>query len=461
MPSDFTASSAAFALRGVHLDLKGVPPTFERLLSLLDVFAAARYNVLLVEWEDSFPWTVDLRFRSETAYTPRQVRQFMQLAADKGLEVIPLVQCLGHMETPLSFPEYVPLREVPEHSDVLNPLASGAGELVRRMVDDVLTLCPNVRYFHLGGDEARTLGHHPDTRAFIERQGEDSLYLHHVQPLLDHLIDRNIRPILWHDMMIHWSAERLADLATRADLMVWGYRGHPDKVDPASHYHRRHIDRLKECGLKLWCAGAFKKGGDKLDSDVTDFDARRANALAWTEIHQTLRFVGAVATGWSRSNTCSTQCCPMDSSLDSLVDLGHIFHDGRPMEGGAEGCAAFLDHIGEGSRLRQCRRTMMDLTRARAAAWENIIFLRELIITARQDPRRRHGSDIAARQSYLRRHIAEARVAGDSMRRVFADLIPAVWIDRYLDERIAPLDEELEQIERKCGDDKKLCTTAA
>ncbi|MHB1155916.1 MAG: hypothetical protein ACYC26_03650 [Phycisphaerales bacterium] len=68
MPSDFTAASAAFTLRGVHLDLKGVPPTFERLLSLLDVFAAARYNVLLVEWEDSFPWTVDLRFRSETAY---------------------------------------------------------------------------------------------------------------------------------------------------------------------------------------------------------------------------------------------------------------------------------------------------------------------------------------------------------------------------------------------------------
>ena len=100
----FSAATPAFALRGVHLDLKGAPPTFDRLLRLVDVFAAARFNVLLIEWEDVFPWTVDPAFRGETTYTPRQVRQLVQHAADAGLEVMPLVQCLGHMETPLSLP---------------------------------------------------------------------------------------------------------------------------------------------------------------------------------------------------------------------------------------------------------------------------------------------------------------------------------------------------------------------
>src|SRR5690349_3888505 len=106
----------------VHLDLKGVPPTFGRLLELLPIFAAAGYNAILVEWEDMFPWVMDKRFRNETAYTADEVRRFHAEAARHKLEIIPLVQCLGHMETPLQFPEYAHLREVPHKSDVLNPL---------------------------------------------------------------------------------------------------------------------------------------------------------------------------------------------------------------------------------------------------------------------------------------------------------------------------------------------------
>lgn len=188
--------SPAVSLRGVHLDLKGFPPELGRLIELLDVIAAARYNVLLVEWEDMFPWTVDIRFRGETAYSPEQVNRFHKEAFARGLEIIPLVQCLGHMETPLSVPGYESLREVSDRADVLNVLAPGAGDLIARMVDDVLTLCPDVRRFHLGGDEAWTFGTHPDTRAFAEQHGKDRLYLQHIEPVLDRLIAQNIRPMV-------------------------------------------------------------------------------------------------------------------------------------------------------------------------------------------------------------------------------------------------------------------------
>ncbi len=460
MDSGSSAMKPLFPRRGVHLDLKGVPPTFERLMALLDVFVAAHYNVLLVEWEDSFPWTVDPRFCSETAYSPPQVRQFMEAAAQKGLEVIPLVQCLGHMETPLGLADYAHLREVPDRSDVLNPLAAGARELVQRMVEDVLALSPQVRYFHLGGDEAWTLGTHPDTQAYIQEHGKDALYLHHVGPLLALLAGKHIRPILWHDMMIHWSAPRLSELADQADLMVWGYRGHPATADPKAHYHHRHIEYLKQCGLKLWCAGAFK-GGDRMDSDLPDFAARQANALAWTQVHRTVGFEGAVATGWSRYNTCSLQTCPLDSSLDTLVDLGWIFFGGQPVEGGSEGCAALLDGLGEGQRYRSCRQAMEELARARSRAWENVIMLRELMVTARRDPRRCGGSDVQGRLRYLRQHVSEADSAADLMRQAFAGLIPALWIERYLDERLVPLKDELAQIERTSPSDRKKSPAAA
>ena len=57
-------------MQGICLDLKGLPPTIGRLMSMLDLLAAARINCMVVERENSFPWDVDRRYRSETAYSP-------------------------------------------------------------------------------------------------------------------------------------------------------------------------------------------------------------------------------------------------------------------------------------------------------------------------------------------------------------------------------------------------------
>src|ERR1700744_4430500 len=108
---------------GIHLDLKGRPPTPPRHLQLLDLLHAAKINAILVEWEDAFPWTIDPRFRSETAYTPEQVKALHAKAKELNIEIIPLVQSLGHMETPLQNEDYKHLRELPDRCDVLNPLA--------------------------------------------------------------------------------------------------------------------------------------------------------------------------------------------------------------------------------------------------------------------------------------------------------------------------------------------------
>ena len=85
-----------------------------------------------------------------------------------------------------------------------------------------------MKRFHLGGDEARTLGQNPDTKAYVKEHGKGALYLQHVGPILDHLNARHIRPILWHDMMVDWDSKQLQALAAKCDLMVWGYMGNPE-----------------------------------------------------------------------------------------------------------------------------------------------------------------------------------------------------------------------------------------
>ena len=440
----FKAPEAAVPIRGVHLDLKGTPPTADRLVRLLEVFAAARYNAVLVEWEDTFPWTVDERFRCETAYTPEQVERFHAAAGRLGIEVIPLVQCLGHMETPLSVSGYERLREVPHLANVLNPLAPGARELIEKMAEDVLAATPKMRWFHLGGDEAWSFGTHPDTKAYVEKHGRGALYLHHVEPILDRLNARGVRPILWHDMMRDWEGEALKRLAGKADLCVWGYRGHPDTT--GHHFNTRYIQRFADHGVRMWGATACK-GASGQDADLTDADVHRENALAWVEVAGRFGFEGIFATAWSRYSTHNVHSETIDATLDSLVEVGAILHEGRAPAGGLDACRAALGQIGEAERFDACRGAMEALAAARQGGWNAVKILRQQIATATLDARRRTGGVMIGSLARLRRCLADADGAADEARRAFAGLIEPIWIERYLAERIEPLREELGLLE--------------
>ena len=440
LDSLFRAAEPVVPIRGVHLDMKGTPPMPDRLIDLLGLFASLRYNALLVEWEDTFPWTVDERFRCETAYSPDDVARFHAEAARQGLEVIPLVQCLGHMETPLSVAGYEHLREVAHGSGVLNPLAEGARELVTGMVEDVLAATPNLTHFHLGGDEAWSFGTHPDTKAYIEAHGKGALYLHLVEPILDLLNARGVRPILWHDMMQHWDDESIKRLATKADLCVWGYRGHPDTT--GGHHSSKIIQRFADLGMPIW-GGAAYKGASGHNADLTNHDVHTLNATGWAEVTPRFGLKGVFATAWSRYNTHDVCCETTEASLDSLVNVAVILHDGKPPAGGIDACLEALADVGEKERFEASRAAMKKLTDARNGGWYRVRVLREQVVMATQDARRRTGGGLVKSVKQLGESVALADQAAAETRAVWAGLIEPIWIERYLAERIEPLREEL------------------
>ncbi len=435
----FSRNEPVLPVRGVHLDLKGTPPTPGRLERLLEVFSALRYNAVLVEWEDSFPWSVEGSFRSETAYTVEQVEAFHAAAGRLGLEVIPLVQCLGHMETPLAGEAYAPLRERPWQAGVLNPLAPGARELVERMVEDVLARSPGVRHFHLGGDEAWSFASHPDTRAYVEQHGKGALYLHHVEPILDALIGRGIRPILWHDMMREWDAPALARLAQKADLCVWGYHGHPDTTK--GHWATAIIQRFADAGVRMWGATAYK-GATGPSADRPNVELHRVNATAWAEVAQRFGMAGVFATAWSRYSTHNLHSELIDASLDTLALVAGILHDGAAPADGLDAALAVLDALGEREGFEACRSACEELAEARKGGWYFVQAVRELVVMATLDARRRTGSPLMVQWRNLRRHVDRADRAGDALRHALAGRVEPLWVDRYLAERIEPLREE-------------------
>jgi hexosaminidase len=365
------------------------------------------------------------------------VRKFAQEAKARRIEIIPLVQTLGHMETPLSLPEYAHLREIPYRSDCLNPLAKGAQRLVAAMIFDVLTLLPDVKRFHLGGDESWTFGKAPDTAKFVKKHGKAALYRRHIEPILHMLADRGVRPILWSDMMHDWPMAELRQFAKRVDLCPWGYRGHPDQWQ--FHSATKYIERFAQAGATLWGATAYK-GGEGHNTDLADFAVREENAKAWAEVGARFGSVGLFATAWSRYSTHRMQDDPIDAHLDTLVHVGLILSTGRAP--GREKCLEVLEELGETKRFEACRAALEKLAKARQLGWRAVQWTREQIVTSTEDPRRR-GSGMTLRFLLdLRRALYEASDASQEMQKAFRGLMPPVWIDRYLSERIEPLMEE-------------------
>ena len=73
-------------------------------------------------------------------------------------QVIPLIQTFGHLEFVLKTEEFLELREVPRYPQVLCPSNNKSIELIKTMIDQVLSLHHDVKYLHIGSDEVYFIG---------------------------------------------------------------------------------------------------------------------------------------------------------------------------------------------------------------------------------------------------------------------------------------------------------------
>jgi len=429
-----------FSVRAVHLDLKGLVPAYERLLELLELYASANYNALLIEWEDMFPWSVDERFRSQTVYSDAQVCGICEKAASLGLQVIPLVQSFGHMETFLKVGKYAHLREQQDRTDSLNPLAEGASGFVIELIEDVIRLMPDISYFHIGSDEVWTLGSNPATSSFIKKHGKGKLFLHHIKPILKYLCDRDIRPILWHDMLIDWDANSLCEIGDLADVMIWDYTS--DFEEPDTLGQLKYVKVFTDAGMNLWGGAAFK-GADGNTSDLPILENRHKNALAWYENAKDIEFKGIAATGWNRYSTDQPQCEPLEAALDSLVSMGEILHSGST--GDYSGKLTDTKNL---MRFENCKSVLSEFSAIRARCWTNIQLLFEFCALAHLDPLRRGSGRIQDYSGRLDAGLSQLKDISNKVIKEFDGLTEQKCIEEYVSERISAIENAKKALEQ-------------
>jgi hypothetical protein len=326
-------------LAAVHLDLKGVLFRPEYMPRLFADLAGQGINAVLVEYEDVFPFQcVEVAWDKASCWTPDTLRAFQAAAAENGVEIIPLQQCLAHLEYLFRWPAYRRLSEDPAEAATVCPTNPEAVAVIASMLREVLEAHPDSRYVHLGMDEARSLVTSERVR---ERGGPLVVFLEYLRGLCDIVESYGKTPIIWSDMLEdHFEADAFAEFTDRVILAPWDYTsgtaamkrirlaGHRIlRADAAPGANALFIEDLPDdvlaliepCrtpeGLRslfqvdLWTRLGFRViGGTVLRFSaqgpiLPDYNQSGENIIAWRDAIQRTNQLGLIATSWARANT--------------------------------------------------------------------------------------------------------------------------------------------------------------
>ncbi len=216
----------------VHLDFKGVMFKSAYLPKLVDDLADQSVNTVLLEYETVFPFKgIDASDDPETVLSMRDIKAFNVRAKARGIQVIPLVQCLGHLEYVLNKKRYRGLAIPHKFYDTIDPTNPKAVALVLNMLNQTLDVHPGITHIHLGMDEATSLTH------LAKEQGRDvlELFIAHLETLLAVVESRGVKPIIWADMLQDFYKPGLFErFKDRVVLSPWEYGSLGDEPHTAA-----------------------------------------------------------------------------------------------------------------------------------------------------------------------------------------------------------------------------------
>ena len=194
----------------------------------------------------------------ECAYTAEDWKHFQQVADECGIELVPHFNVIGHMhEICLAYPQYG--GPIDRGLTDLDPTAPGVREWIISALDEFLSFSKS-KYFLIGGDEWQA----PQRLLRMPDVAIGELWVEHINVMVEHLARLGIKPIVWHDMMLHYP-DSIAKLSKKAVVAVWFYDREEDY--PA-------LDTFQKNGFETIMAGGL------VDSVGATFGTRVAEALA-------------------------------------------------------------------------------------------------------------------------------------------------------------------------------------
>ncbi|MCL2649193.1 MAG: family 20 glycosylhydrolase [Phycisphaerales bacterium] len=331
-------------IKGVHLSFTAQMMRFEHMLTLIDDLARWGFNTLMLDYCNRFPFAGRFeKARAPDAFTKEQVQTLIAKANAVGIQLIPLLQCLGHLPWLLRLDEFAqygegygnanqppPIFGIPLCEAGLCPSRPEALSLFLEMADQVLALHKNARYFHIGGDEVELDPNCPHCQSRHTTEGPHGILAAHYKQAARDIRSRGPDPIIWGDMILAYP-ETLDALRGHVTVMdwdywstlqpsphlslLWGIRGNADPHNPETwreiqkkilrpyvYSHDPHLFKpfpftqlLRDYGFPVIAAPAARSHGD---SSIVPKALHVDNTIAAVRTAAQCHILGVMITSW-------------------------------------------------------------------------------------------------------------------------------------------------------------------
>lgn len=306
-------SQEPFPVKAFHIDNRIQVMPMPELMSLAETLHQSGINTIIMEYEGSFPFMHNGIISNRYAYAPGQVEAFVQHCASLDIDVIPLQQCLGHLEYILQFDRYADLREDRYDVSQLCPLKrEKARSFYDELITEMIALHPS-KYFHIGGDEAFLLGHCDACHAFAEEHGKSQLYVDYIKMITELVIEKGKIPVLWADIVMK-HPEAISALPEECVLVNWNYGWDLSRF--GDH------DNLVNSGLELWGALALRSSPDNFF--LTSWKTHFKNLEEFIPEMRAHHYRGVVMTSWSTSGRYTYLREPRDNIIE-MYPIRHVY----------------------------------------------------------------------------------------------------------------------------------------
>jgi len=302
-------------------------PTLPALYRLVDHLAVMGYNMVLMYMEDTiklehYEYFGYMRGR----YDPADLKALDDYAFEYGIEIIPCLECYGHMEKYLIWNEAAPVKDT---SSVLLAREEKTFALVEEIIR-VASSCLRSKRIHIGMDEAWSMGR----GAFMDKHGyvpPFDIFNEYMARLMPIVNKYGLTAMMWSDMYfrnkspkenyydttVTFSEEDIKKIPEGIELVFWHYGEGPECDDDMLKIHN-------QLGKKVIFAGGLWSWIGHLPEHNYTMETTRfsLNACRKNNVRE------AMATVWFNDNAE----CPLFANLFGLSFFAELCFDPDPSE---------------------------------------------------------------------------------------------------------------------------------
>lgn len=205
--------------RGLNLDCARHFFAAAEVKKIIEEISLVKMNVLHWHLTDDQGWRIEskrfprLHETSGVYYTQEEIRQIVEYARVRGVEIIPEIDMPGHSSSFLAaYPQYSCFGQEVRlaasggiFSVILCPGKDETFTVLTALLDEIVGLFPGPR-FHIGGDEAPKAEWRkcPDCNRRMQELGlsEEELQGYFTQRICDHLKKHGKIPVCWNETLL-------------------------------------------------------------------------------------------------------------------------------------------------------------------------------------------------------------------------------------------------------------------